>query len=265
MRRPIAVLGLLLAAWALPSPTVAQAGGAGLAAAAPGKVVASTTWVAALARAAGADDVTVIAPATLPHPPDYDPRPSDLVAVAGARFVVMAPFDGFAARLREAAGSTAQMITITPVNAPDQIHAEVGRLGEAFGTRAAAAAFLKRFDAEYERLSAELKVAAGGRPRTAVAQTFMAPWAAFAGLELVGTYGPRPLQPAELAGLVAKAPAIVVENGHSERDGAPSAGRAIAAATGAREVSVVNFPADPDLLSVFRENARRLRAVLAAP
>ncbi len=46
------------------------------------KVVASTSWVAAFAKLAGATDITVIAPSNLQHPPDYDPKASDLEAVA---------------------------------------------------------------------------------------------------------------------------------------------------------------------------------------
>ncbi|MDC7789002.1 hypothetical protein PQJ75_21910 [Rhodoplanes sp. TEM] len=262
MRR-VPVLALLVAALAAvlaPLPASAQPAPP---AKAP-KIVASTTWVAAFARAAGATDITVVAPANLPHPPDYDPRPSDLAAVADAAFVLMAPFDGFARRLREAAGSTARVVTVDLVNAPETIRAEVTRLGALFGTEAAAAAFLARFDAEHARLSAEIADRLGRqRPRT-VAQRFMAPWARLASLELVGTYGPGPLQPAQLAELAAKSPGLVLKNGHSEREGAPSAGRAIAQATGAREVALLNFPADQDLLGLFRENARRIVAAAGA-
>jgi len=228
-----------------------------------GKVVASTTWAAAFARAAGAADIVVVAPANLPHPPDYDPRPSDLAAIAEARFVVMAPFDGFARRLREAAGSTAQVVTVDLVNSPEAIHSEVAKLGRVFGTEAAAAAFLRDFDAEYARLTAETTAKLGPDRPKAVAQRFMAQWARLAGLELLGTYGPGPLQPAQLAELVEKRPGVVLKNGHAEREGAPSSGRAIAEAARAKEVALVNFPSDQDLLSVFRENARRLVAGLA--
>lgn len=68
------------------------------------RVVASTNWVAAFARAAGALDVTVIAPASVQHPPDYDPRPSDLAAIARADWVLLAGYEGFAKRMEEALG-----------------------------------------------------------------------------------------------------------------------------------------------------------------
>ncbi|MGE3328299.1 MAG: ABC transporter substrate-binding protein, partial [Acidimicrobiia bacterium] len=59
-------------------------------------VVASTTWTGAYAKLAGATDIDVIAPTSVLHPPDYDPKPSDLVAAADADIVVYAEFEGFA-------------------------------------------------------------------------------------------------------------------------------------------------------------------------
>lgn len=230
----------------------------------PPKVVASTTWVAAFARAAGATDVTVVAPASFAHPPDYDPRPSDLVAVASADIVLMAPFDGFAQRLRDATGSKAKVDRVDLENTPEKIRSEVTRLAKLLGTEPAAQGFMKRFDAEYANLSAEVRAKIGPSRPVAVAHRFMAYWASgFAGLEVAGIYGPKPLAPAELADLVGKMPGVVFRNGHVERPEGPSAGRAIADNAKARDVMIINFPgANQDLLDVFRENARRIVAVL---
>ena len=52
--------------------------------------VASTTWTAAFADLAGVDEITVIAPATLRHPPEYELVPSDIVTIQNARFFVSA-------------------------------------------------------------------------------------------------------------------------------------------------------------------------------
>jgi zinc transport system substrate-binding protein len=70
-------------------------------------VVAATGWAAAFARAAGAEDVLVIAPENLQHPPDYDPKPSDLLRLRDADFIVLGGFEGFAQRLRDSAGGKA--------------------------------------------------------------------------------------------------------------------------------------------------------------
>ncbi|MFD0535439.1 metal ABC transporter solute-binding protein, Zn/Mn family [Actinomadura luteofluorescens] len=67
------------------------------------RVVAASTWEAAFARAADARDVDVIVPPGISHPPDYDPKPSDIAKVAGADFVLYAAFEGFAPKLKSAA------------------------------------------------------------------------------------------------------------------------------------------------------------------
>ena len=54
--------------------------------------VASTTWTAAFADLAGVDEITVIAPATLRHPPEYELVPSDIVTIQNARFFVSAGY-----------------------------------------------------------------------------------------------------------------------------------------------------------------------------
>ncbi|MFY1632789.1 metal ABC transporter solute-binding protein, Zn/Mn family [Solwaraspora sp. WMMB335] len=235
--------------------TDSDAGTEGPAPAAGPAVVASTTWVGALAKAAGATDITVIAPASLQHPPDYDPKPSDLAAVTDADYVLYAEFDGFADRLTEAAGSGAELVTVQLENTPAAITAEVTRLGELFGTADAAATWLAEFDSTYADLSEQVKAAAPA-PKTAVAQLFVAYWAEFAGLQVAGTYGPQPVTASELADLTAKQPALVLANGHL-----PGANPEV---DGATRVDIVNYPAaDLDLLAVFRTNADSLSTALA--
>ena len=53
-------------------------------------VVASTSWVAAMARAAGAERITVLAPMELKHPPEYDFKPNDIIAATQAQWVLWA-------------------------------------------------------------------------------------------------------------------------------------------------------------------------------
>jgi zinc transport system substrate-binding protein len=85
----------------------------------------------------------------------------------------------------------------------------------------------------------------------------VAPWATFAGLQVIGTYGPAPLNPGQLAELSAKKPGVVFENAHVP------GGQALVEATGANKVELINFPPSSlNLLDVFTENARRILTVL---
>lgn len=216
-------------------------------------VVAATGWAAAFARAAGAEDVLVIAPENLQHPPDYDPKPSDLLRLRDADFIVLGGFEGFAQRLRDSAGSSARMVEVRLHNSPAVIRAEVLRLGDMFGTRDKAEAFLKDFEKECDALRRDVRLAFKDSGRRVVAQKFMTMWADFADLELLGTYGPGVLQPGDLLRLSAAKPDLVLDNEHMP------AGAPVAETAGASLVSLINFPGPgKDLIDVFRTNARAL-------
>ncbi|MFG2833382.1 metal ABC transporter solute-binding protein, Zn/Mn family [Streptomyces zaomyceticus] len=221
-------------------------------------VVATTTWEGAFAKAAGAEDVTVIVPQSVHHAPDYDPRPSDLAAVAKADFVLYAPFEPYAAKIKEAAGSKAKLVEVNLDNDPAKAGAEVARLGELFGTKDAASRWKAGLDTEVAKLNGELKSAwPGGRSPVVVSQVFTAWAAGLAGATTVGTYGPEPVTPAQLAGLSAKKPAYVLDNAHM------STGTVLPDA-GAKQVKIVNYPGeDLDLLAVYRDAAAELKKAMA--
>jgi zinc transport system substrate-binding protein len=213
-------------------------------------VVAASTWEGAFAKAAGAGTVTVIVPPSIKHAPDYDPKPSDLAAVAGAKYVLYAPFEGFVGRLKEAAGTSAQLVELNLDNSPDNVRQQVRRLADLFGTRAEAERWLHGFDKQYGELSAGLKAAwPGGQPPTVVAQTFVGYAAQLAGAQVVGSYGPGPVTATQLAELSARQPRFVFDNEQM------STGTVLPGTT-AKQVSLTNYPGpDLDLLSVYRTAA----------
>ncbi|MBP2586130.1 zinc transport system substrate-binding protein [Streptomyces sp. PvR006] len=221
-------------------------------------VVATTTWEGAFAKAAGAEDVTVIVPQSVHHAPDYDPKPSDLAAVAKADFVLYAPFEPYAAKIKEAAGSKAKLVEVNLDNDPAKAGAEVTRLGALFGTKDAASQWKTRLDDEVTKLNGELKAAwPDGKSPTVVSQVFTAWAAGLAGATSAGTYGPEPVTPAQLASLSAKKPAFVLDNAHMSTG-------TVLPDSGAKQVTVVNYPGeDLDLLAVYRNAAAELKKAMS--
>lgn len=217
-------------------------------------VIASTTWIGALATAAGASDVKVIAPADLQHQSDYDPKPSDLALLADADFVLLGGFEGFADRLREASGSDAEVVEVEAANVPATIHAEVRKLAELFGTTEAAEAWIADFDERTELLRDEISEALPTPAPTVIVHVFMQPWVEFAGVETVGMFGPEPVSAAQLAEFTSEAPDLIFDNAH-----VPSG--TTLDDLGATKVSLINFPsASLDLIEVFENNTRSILA-----
>ncbi|MFV5997803.1 ABC transporter substrate-binding protein [Streptomyces sp. NPDC056231] len=220
-------------------------------------VVVTTTWEGAFAKAAGAEDVKVIVPQSVQHAPDYDPKPSDLAAVAGADFVLYAPFEPYAGKIKEAAGSEAELVEVNLDNDSDKVDAEVARLGKLFGTEDAAAQWKTTFDSEYAKLSKDLKAEwPGGKSPVVVSQVFTT-WAAkLAGMNLVGTYGPEAVTPAQLAKLSKEKPALILDNAHMSTG-------TVLPDSGAKQVEIVNYPGEGlDLLPVYRNAATVLKEAM---
>ncbi|MGO4456047.1 zinc ABC transporter substrate-binding protein [Streptomyces sp. M-16] len=222
-------------------------------------VVVTTTWEGAFAKAAGAEDVKVIVPQSVHHAPDYDPKPSDLAAVAKADFVLYAPFEPYAAKIKEAAGSKAKLVEVNLDNDPDKVKAEVDKLGALFGTQDAATKWKTGFDTEYGKLNKDVQAAwPGGKSPSVVTQVFTA-WAAkLAGATPVGTFGPEAVTPAQLAELSAKKPALVLDNAHMSTG-------TVLPDSGAKQVKIVNYPGeDLDLLPVYRNAAAELKKAMGS-
>ncbi|KJY44398.1 zinc ABC transporter substrate-binding protein [Streptomyces sp. A1547] len=220
-------------------------------------VVVTTTWEGAFAKAAGAEDVKVIVPQSVHHAPDYDPKPSDLAAVGKADFVLYAPFEPYAAKIKEAAGSKAELVEVNLDNDADKVKAEVARLGKLFGTEAAAARWTASFDTEYAKLSKDVQGSwPGGKSPAVVTQAFTGWSARLAGAAPVGTYGPEAVTPAQLAELSGKKPALVLDNAHMSTG-------TVLPDSGARQVEIVNYPGtDLDLLPVYRNAAAELKKAM---
>ncbi len=217
----------------------------------------TTTWEGAFAKAAGAGDVTVLVPASVGHAPDYEPKPSDLAAVAAADFVLYAPFEPYAEQIKEAAGSKAELVEVGLDNDPAKVRAEVKRLAALFGTENDAVAWQRKFDAQQKRLGRDLKAAwpEGKRP-TVISQVFTTWAAGLAGADTVGTFGPEAVTPKRLAELARHKPALVLDNAHM------TAGKVLPG-SGSRQVDIVNYPGkDLDLLPVYENAADALEKAL---
>ena len=125
-----------------------------------------------------------------------------------------------------------------------------------FGTQATASRWLIAFETQATALSKGLQGVAPIPAFTAVAQAEVAQWAEFAGVKVVGTYGPAAVTPAQLTGLAAKKPKLLLANVHvpARTPNVP----------GAIRVDLVNYPGeDLNLYAVFVTNADRISGTFA--
>jgi hypothetical protein len=220
--------------------------------------VATTTWTAAFAIAAGIADVVTLAPADLRHPAEYELKASDVAALKGADLIISNGFEVMAKRLAEAAGS--QNIRILQIGADYSLatmRSSLLAIAAVAGTTAQARASIAKLEAFEASWKGELR-AKGLLGAAILVHLFQQPLMEELGFTVKGVFGPAPLEAAQIARLSRERVSFIVDNWHNEvaaplRETLP----------GARYSSLINFPG-PDgtvtLLDVLADNRKRLAA-----
>jgi zinc transport system substrate-binding protein len=226
---------------------------AGLAFADAPRVVVTTGWVAAFVRTAGySGPIRVLAPLELAHPPEYELKPSDVTAVAGADLVVYAGYEVMVTRLRDAAGGgKAKVLQIATDHSLKTIQESVRAIAVALGTSAAAAENLRAVEAFYESWRKEL-AAAGLAGAPVLVHALQKPLLDELGFRIAGVFGPAPLEAARIRDLSGAGASLVADNVHN-----PVGEPLRETVKDVRYVALVNFPSTEvgvlDILAMDRK------------
>jgi hypothetical protein len=216
-------------------------------------VVATTYLTAAIAKAGGAKEVTVLTPPGQKHPPEYDLKPSDLLKIEGAAVVVYAGYEKMVSKLLETAKNKGiQAIQISTDTSPENLTAQARKIAKVLKTEKEMESWERKFAGELETLQKRLSPYAGKR---AVAHHFAQPFAKWAGLSIVHVIRPGELTPRAIAEAAGQAPDVVVDILHF-----PVA-KVIAENAKCRYAQVINFPgvnATSSLEDIFQYNSTEL-------
>jgi zinc transport system substrate-binding protein len=219
-------------------------------------VVASTSWVGAIAEAAGATSVTVLAPLDLRHPPEYDFKPGDVKRAMDADYILWGGYEPFMKKLQAVAGlSDQKMVHVNTDNIPDTLKQQTRELAGIFGTQREQQQWEILLDNATQKILNDSKKK-GLTAKKAVVHKFLEKYAEWMGLTVVGTFGGgEELTPVKMAELIRAKPDIVVDNWHN------SQGEGIASEAGVARAVLINFPGHGGtrtILDVLRYNARQL-------
>jgi zinc transport system substrate-binding protein len=222
------------------------------------RVVATNSWTAALAAAAGAADVVTLAPSDLRHPAEYELKPSDVAALNGGGLIVYTGFEVMAKKLAEAAGS--QKVRMLQVGADYSLatmRKSILAIAEVTASQSKALASIASLEGFMASWKAELKTA-GVLGAPVVVHLFQQPLIAELGFDIRGMFGPGPVEAAQIAKLSPVSALFLVDNWHNE-----AGGPLRETMKGSVYVSLINFPG-PDgttsLLDVLNDNRARLKA-----
>lgn len=215
-------------------------------------IVASTSWVGAIAKAAGADEVTILAPIELRHPPEYDYKPQDVVKALEADYIVWAGYEPFVKKLAAAHPEiTSKLIVVRTTNIPDNLVNMTRMLATKFGTEKSQQDWEAIFLSKMASFKEKASKAQANTQKVAVS-VHQAEFITWLGYDIVKTFGGNQLSPADIAQINQLKPDLIIDN-YNSLDGRLLADHS-------EYVILFNFPTKdyPELIDVLAENIKRL-------
>lgn len=182
--------------------------------AAPKKVVASTSWAAAFADIAGADEVESIAPVNLRHPPEYEITVSDVQKISDSEVFIFAGFERMMKTLGTKVANKGVSVQVTLDNSLVTVKESTLKIAQALGTED----IQKVRFAEYEKLvkDGQKKALKKKLNKKKVLcnknQTYLAKEL---GLEIAGIFGPGPVTAEELLEAKKAGYDLIIDNIHN--------------------------------------------------
>ncbi len=182
--------------------------------AAPKKVVASTSWAAAFADIAGADEVESIAPVNLRHPPEYEITVSDVQKISDSEVFIFAGFERMMKTLGTKVANKGVSVQVTLDNSLATVKASTLKIAEVLGTED----IQKVRFAEYEKLvkDGQKKALKKKLNKKKVLcnknQTYLAKELGF---EIAGIFGPGPVSAEELLEAKKAGYDLIIDNIHN--------------------------------------------------
>jgi zinc transport system substrate-binding protein len=182
-------------------------------------VIATTSWTAAFASAAGAEDVGLIAPAGMLHPSEYELSPADIIRLKRADLIIYAGYEVMVRAIRENLDIPEErLLQIDTRNDIQTIEASLKKIGRALGTEERA-----------ERASAEIKElitrgkrefsVSGMEGKTVWVHTFQIPLAESLGIKVDGIFGPAPMTASMIAEAAEQGVDLIIDNVHNPVSG----------------------------------------------
>ena len=214
------------------------------------RIVASTSWTAAFADIAGADNVETIAPATLRHPPEYEVTVSDIQKITASDLFIYAGFERMMKTLGDSIDGT-KMMRIASNNSIATVTSETAKIAERLGTEEKNKARLALYVNAIRDAKAEIE-RRGKSNAKVLCHKHQRYLAADLGFTVTETFGPEAVTANQIANAKTDGYDIIIDNMHNPV-GSPLA----EVAPNAAYIVWRNFPDKVErnaLLHVIREN-----------
>jgi zinc transport system substrate-binding protein len=224
------LLAMMLAGCRTPSPPV--------------KILASTSWTAAYAIAAGASDVGILAPSAMVHPSEYELKLSDLKSIKDADFIIYAGYEVMIDQLvQRIETDKTNLIKIETSYHFDQIAKMILLIAEKLGTETLADNNLHEIKNTFEWAKSKIKEDRLDKIPVLV-HFYQQSFANELGLNIVGVFGPNPPEAYEIKNLLSTGAKLVIDNFHNP------VGESLQLSGNIQRYCLLNFPGSLDTQSI---------------
>ena len=221
-------------------------------------VVATNSWTAAFARAAGARNVVVLAPFDMAHPSEYELRAADIPVIAHARLIVFAGYETMVKRLQSGMDLKKEvLLKIDTDYSMVTMEKSIMEIAQHLGTEKIA---LQNIDS-IRHLLAESRAQfdkSGINSTPVLVNFFQVSIVKEMGFEVAGVFGPAPLEAGDIDRMAKPRSGMIVDNEHN-----PVGKPLMAVKVGATYTQLLNFPGmhhTSTLEEVIRYNLQQLSA-----
>ena len=178
-------------------------------------VVATSSWTAAYAEAAGAKNIIILAPFEMEHPSEYELRPSDIPKLMNAKVIIYAGYEVMAERLKKGLDIPEEKLLLVSTDyLYETIEKSVLNIASKLGTENIArknlADIRKVFDEG--RIAVEEKSMSG---QPVIVHRFQASLVKELGLVPVITFGPSAPEATEIANVSKTQASLITDNIHN--------------------------------------------------
>lgn len=175
---------------------------------------ASTAWTAAFAQLGGLDNITNIAPANLNHPPEYEILPQDINNIVNSKLFIYAGYEGMMKTLSKNLIDESKMIKINTSNDLDNVIAVASQISEKAGTEEISKGRVEKYKTLINEAKTYVKENNLDKLRCLV-NFHQAPLAKNLGLNVVKTFGPGAITPADIKDASVNNYDLIIDNVHT--------------------------------------------------
>jgi len=200
-------------------------------------VIATTSWTAAYALAAGAADVSVLAPYEMVHPSEYELRPGDIDRLSKTKLIVYAGYEVMVNQIKTGLNLPEEkLVKISTSYNFAEIEASVMIIAKKLGTEQIAKTNL----AEIKQLLSDGRIAvhkSGLDRQPVLVHFFQESFARELGIKPSMIFGPSPPEPRQILEMARTNANLILDNEHN-----PIGGSTKDILKNGRYLLLLNFP-----------------------